>query len=89
MTTISHLWILMKLYDSMQQPIYFWHQTVKFGVGVSGKVDKRNSCRFLVSTYCCVMNVVILAGDLWNVVCSSTYWRRADKVRLRHVVTNQ
>lgn len=27
-------------------------------------------------------------GDLWTVVCSTTYWRRADKVRLRHVVTN-
>jgi len=33
-------------------------------------------------------NVVTLTGDLWTVVCSTTYWRRTDKVRLRHVVTS-
>jgi dolichyl-phosphate-mannose--protein O-mannosyl transferase len=27
-------------------------------------------------------------GDLWKVVCSGTYWKRSEKVRLQHVVTN-
>jgi len=27
-------------------------------------------------------------GDMWKVICTGPYWKRADKVRLQHVVTN-
>jgi dolichyl-phosphate-mannose--protein O-mannosyl transferase len=27
-------------------------------------------------------------GDLWKLICTGNYWRRSDKVRLQHVVTN-
>jgi len=42
----------------------------------------RHCCRLSSSVY------RFVAGDLWTVVCSSTYWRRTEKVRLKHFVTN-
>jgi len=56
-------------------------------IGISDEVGRRNTCSGSMSVR--LSNVVTLTGDLWTVVCSSTNWRRNDKVRLRHVVTNK
>jgi len=48
--------------------------------------EDKNYITFLVAV---TSIVVTLVGDLWMVICSSTNWRRAEKVRLQHVVTNK